>query len=204
MPQKYVSVDVEAAGKTPGKYSMLSFGACIVGSSRTVNFYRELKPINGNYDIDAMRIGCLGLKVLDDLKNVDEYNPKSDRFNPELVLKVLEEKGSDQGVAMYEFKNWVLASTKEHTPVLAAAPIAFDGMFIHWYFDNFLLSDNPFGYGGLDINSLYQGVVRELDIGIKALKLRQKGELTHNALEDAIQQAVEMEEVIRLMSLRNK
>jgi len=32
MDKKYVSFDVEASGRSPGKYSMLSLGACIVGN----------------------------------------------------------------------------------------------------------------------------------------------------------------------------
>ena len=41
----YISVDIEAAGPVPVEYSMLSIGACVVGSPE-VSFYIELKPIN--------------------------------------------------------------------------------------------------------------------------------------------------------------
>jgi len=43
--KKYVSVDIEASGRIPGKNSMMSLGACLVDDLNTT-FYRELKPHN--------------------------------------------------------------------------------------------------------------------------------------------------------------
>lgn len=41
MADAYFSVDVETAGPVPGLYSMLSFGACVVGEPES-SFYAEL------------------------------------------------------------------------------------------------------------------------------------------------------------------
>ena len=42
-PERYISVDVETAGPTPGDYAMISIGACLVDEPQR-GFYVELKP----------------------------------------------------------------------------------------------------------------------------------------------------------------
>jgi hypothetical protein len=42
-PERYFSVDIESSGPIPGKYSMLSLGACAVDDP-DVAFYVEFKP----------------------------------------------------------------------------------------------------------------------------------------------------------------
>ena len=200
MDKKYVSVDVETSGSTPGKYSMLSLGACIVGDVNK-RFYAELKPLNLNFDEAAMRVGCLGLKCLERLTFMDRYNPKSANFKPGLVLELLSQEGRRPDDAMLIFKAWLMSSTEGYKPVIAAAPIIFDGMFISWYFDNFSI-ENPFGHSGEDINSMYRGAVRNNNTSIKDLGLRSDKELSHNALEDAIQQSIEFEKVLEIMNQR--
>ncbi|MBT5023224.1 hypothetical protein HOK51_03225 [Candidatus Woesearchaeota archaeon] len=193
----YFSVDVEAAGRTPGKYSMLSFGACIVGNT-DIQFYRELQPISSNYQKEAMKIGCLGLKCLEPLKHIPEFNPKSRYFMPKRALTVLEAKGTHPHQAMLEFADWIIENSENYRPILAAAPIKFDGMFISWYFDNFYSKEDPFRHGGEDINSLYRGARNNLYAHISDLKIRNEG-LNHNGLDDAIQQAKEMEFVLDMI-----
>jgi DNA polymerase III epsilon subunit-like protein len=194
--KKFVSVDIEASGPTPGKYSMLSLGACIVGDT-SKQFYRELKPLNKNFVIDAMRIGCRGLRCLDDLKHIDSYNPFHPKFNPSSVLDVLVERGEEPKKVMKEFADWIDEKTIGHEPVLAAYPIKFDGMFISWYFDNFHNRD-PFGFSGEDMNSMLKGLKKDLDAHLSELNIRPI-EMPHNALEDAIVQAKEFEKILELM-----
>src|SRR3989344_3360365 len=158
MQKKYISFDVEASGPTPGKYSMLSLGACIVGDT-SVQFYREIKPISKNFVLEAMRVGALGLRCLDDLKGQEEYDPKSKNFNPAKVLELLQEKGDAPEKVMAEYANWIKTNTAGFKPVEAAAPIKFDAMFSTWYFDNFYPEENPVGYSGEDMNTLYRGLV---------------------------------------------
>ena len=124
MQKKYISFDVEASGPTPGKYSMLSLGACIVGDT-SVQFYREIKPISKNFVLEAMRVGALGLRCLDDLKGQEEYDPKSKNFNPAKVLELLQEKGDAPEKVMAEYANWIKTNTAGFKPVEAAAPIKF-------------------------------------------------------------------------------
>ena len=55
MREVYISVDIEAAGPTPGTHSMLSLGAALVDDAKTT-FYVELRPINNNSVPDAMKM----------------------------------------------------------------------------------------------------------------------------------------------------
>lgn len=196
--KKYISFDIEASGPSPGRYSMLSLGACVVGNN-DIQFYRELKPISKNYSLEAMRVASRGLRCLD--QTIEELNPDNPQFNPSKVLDILEEVGESPENVMKDYAEWVTKNTIGFKPVEAAAPIKFDGMFTTWYFDNFSSRENPFGWSGEDINSMYRGVVRDVNSHIVQLGLRTGKPLTHNALEDAIMQATEFERVLELMRL---
>ncbi len=197
--KKYISTDVETSGRTPGKYSMLSLGSCVV-FDRDTTFYRELKPISPNFDLEAVRVGCSGLICLRGLKD-EELNPKSDKFNPKKVLELLSSVGEEPKKVMKDYADWVLKVTKGYKAVEAAAPSRFDGMFSAWYFDNFYNGEDPFGHSGEDINSVYRGVMGDTSVNITNLGIRSKG-LNHNALDDAIKQAEELEEVLRVMKVK--
>ena len=53
--EAYISVDIEASGPVPGKYSMLSVGACLV-EDPTKDFYCEIKPISSEYVEEALKV----------------------------------------------------------------------------------------------------------------------------------------------------
>jgi ribonuclease T len=190
--KRYVSVDVEASGRTPGKYSMLSLGACIVGDVG-VQFYRELKPISDNFDYGAMKIGCLGLDCLKG--KGPRYNARKLEFSPRMVLGLMKQECEDPFVVMNDFRDWVIGATKGYEPIIAAAPIKFDGMFITWYFDNFCSHQDPFGHRGEDINSMYRGKRKDVYAHVSDMFLR-PSLMPHNSLEDAIIQAREFEAVL--------
>lgn len=199
LPKRYISVDVESSGRTPGRYSMLSIGACVVGD-RSKTFYRELKPISDEYITGAMRVGCRGLEcIARESEDDPRYDPFGAEFQPALVLARLRNRGVLPGTAMQRFDMWVRDVTAGFRPVLAASPTGFDAMFVHWYFDNFYDGENPFVFGGEDIGSVYKGFVRDMGASMSALSIPREG-THHNALDDAIHQAKEMEEILRLMS----
>ncbi len=201
MNKRYFSVDVETSGRIPGKYSMLSLGACVVGEP-SIQFYRELKPISTKFLPEAMNVSVLGLRCLDTVRHQEEFNPQSSRFNPVKVLEVLAEQGEAPQPVMVDFAAWIIQNSQGYKPVEAAAPIKFDGMFTAWYFNQFYPGENPFGHNREDINSLYRGVTGNSHANISQLGIRGSA-LPHNALEDAIIQAREMEEVLRLMRKRD-
>ena len=59
----FVSVDIEASGPIPGKYSMLSIGACLT-SNPAEQFSCLLKPISQEFVPAALDVTGLSLKKL--------------------------------------------------------------------------------------------------------------------------------------------
>ncbi|MBI5355912.1 MAG: 3'-5' exoribonuclease [Candidatus Aenigmarchaeota archaeon] len=197
----YVSVDVEASGRTPGKYSMLSFGACIVGDEEKT-FYRELKPISGNADYDAMKVGSLGLYCC--RGGPQELDPNSDAFDPSAVLERLEKEGEEPAKAMQDFAEWIKENSEGREVEIAAWPIIFDGMYISWYFDNFYDDDNPFSYFGTDMTSVYRGAVGKMNARLGEVSVDDSRNPAHNALEDAVHQSKQFGKVLGIAKQNRK
>ena len=163
----YVSVDIEASGPIPGEYSMLSIGACLVGSTER-DFYVELKPISDRFLPGAMAVSGLSLEVL----RVD---------------------GADPALAMAEFEIWLESVTPVGArPIYVALNATFDWMFTHYYFERYLGRD-PFGIGGLDIKAYYMGLTGSTWAETSKSKMHHdllpERAVTHHALEDAVWQA---------------
>jgi 3' exoribonuclease, RNase T-like len=178
MDDIYISADVEADGPIPGRYSMLSFGLAVAArfdgavfaptEPGTQTFYRELKPISDEVNFAALRASGL------------------DRDK-------LRETGSEPNEAMRAAAEWVAAQAGPARPVLVGYPVVFDWMFLHWYFVSFA-GESPFGFSGaLDMKTIYQQKARvTLDrSGREDLphQLQSAHAHTHNALDDAIEQA---------------
>ncbi len=178
----YVSVDIEASGPIPGKYSMLSIGACITSNpSKTFSCY--LKPISNEFIPEAMEVTGLSLEKL-----VNE--------------------GLDPVDAMCRFKLWVdsLKMSENDNVVFVGFNASFDWGFINYYFHEFT-GFNPFGIAALDIKSMYFGTgkhnwksTRSSEIA-KVVNPKNTG--NHNALTDAIYQA-ELFELIREKIIDNR
>jgi len=175
----FVSADVEADGPIPGLYSMLSLGFCVAATFDGVSFvprdptrdtfYRELKPISPNFDANALKVSGL------------------DR-------KALEENGSDPSAAMQEARSWLKEKSDGFNLVMVGYPIVFDWMFIHWYFVRFV-GESPFGFSNaLDMKTMFQqkAYVTLESSGLSDLpsEISSSRRQTHNAMEDAIDQAV--------------
>ncbi|MFJ5632276.1 exonuclease [Streptomyces goshikiensis] len=177
-PGIYISVDIEADGPIPGPYSMISFGASVAGRQDGAvytaadperdTFYRELRPISERYEDAALAVSGLD----------------RDRLLRE---------GAEPAAAMAEFRAWVREVCAGAQPVMCAYPAAFDWMFLYWYLIEFG-GDSPFGHSGcLDMKTLYAAKARvPLRAAVKGAMPR--GLLsdrphTHHALDDAIEQA---------------
>lgn len=174
----YISADIEADGPIPGRYSMLAFGLAVAatfdGSTfkarepSAATFYRELKPITNDFDLTALQVAAL------------------DR-------EALAREGAEPAAAMPDAAEWVVAQAGEGRPVLVGYPVVFDWMFMHWYFVRFV-GTSPFGFSGaLDMKTMYQQKARvTLDRagrGDLPPELSSRRQHTHNALDDAIEQA---------------
>jgi hypothetical protein len=182
----YVSVDIEADGPIPGPYSMLSFGMAACGTfdgmafepadpaERT--FYAELKPISETYNAEALAVSGLD----------------RDRLAVE---------GREPTEAMRVAAAWVREVAGGATPVLVAYPLGFDWMWLYWYLVRFA-GASPFGHSRhLDLKTLYAAKARA-PIS-RSTKRQMPSELlpnrphTHNALDDAIEQAELFHNLIR-------
>jgi hypothetical protein len=181
LPDIYISGDIEADGPIPGRFSMLAFGLVVAATfdgrvftprnSSQQTFYRELKPISEDYEPAAL---------------------KAARLDREALVR----DGAEPAAAMRDAAGWVAARAAEAggaRPVLVGYPVVFDWMFIHWYFLRYA-GESPFGFSGaLDIKTIYQQKAQvTLDLaGRNDLpdELRASHPHTHNALDDAIEQA---------------
>ena len=177
MKETYVSVDVEASGPIPGAYSLLSIGACVVGNTGET-FYAEIQPINDAYVPEAIEVAG---------KSMEEFALSGQ--TPESVMK--------------SFRSWLTTVSDEASPVFVGFNAAFDWSFINWYFHTYL-GENPFGVGGIDIKSFYMGMsgcswedTRSSHIPDK---FKGRSPHTHNALDDAKEQAEMFELMLKAVS----
>jgi ribonuclease T len=173
----YISVDVEAAGPVPATYSMLSIGAVIVEDPKAT-FYVELKPVNNKSIAAAMKV--VGRTLADFSKS--GLAPKK---------------------AMASFRNWIRSVSKQGKPVFVGFNATFDWAFVNFYFHEYL-EENPFGFGGIDIKSYYMGLTGSAWEDSRSSRIAPQfkaGSLphTHNALDDALEQA----EMFRRMLMRS-
>lgn len=175
----YLSADIEADGPVPGVNSMLSFGLVVAASfdgeafvpagSDAPTFYRRLRPISDTFDPEALAVSGL---------DRDE----------------LARDGEDPTAAMDAAAAWITEVASDHRPVLVAWPLAYDWLFLQWYFLRFGTSASPFGFSScLDMKTLFwrhAGVPLD-GAGMDDLpdELRGPAPHTHHALDDARQQA---------------
>ncbi len=85
---------------------------------------------------------------------------------------------------MQNFKNWINNNAHKN-PVFVSDNNGYGWMFVCYYFWHFL-NENPLGYNSTNMNSYYKGLKKDPEVNIKELRSK---ELTHVALEDAIDNA---------------
>lgn len=175
----YFSADVETDGPIPGPFSLLSFAIVYAGSfdgkkfdrprkyERT--FYKELKPISDQFEEEALRVNGLDRNRL----LIDGETPKS---------------------AMTSASRWVKACAGGAKPVLIAYPLSFDWTWLYWYFIRFSEDGSPFGYSRcFDLKTAHavKAGIPISEAGRSRIQdsLLPKYPHTHNALDDAIEQA---------------
>jgi DNA polymerase III epsilon subunit-like protein len=163
----YICVDVETAGPIPGEYSLLSIGACSI-SEPQATFYIELKPVNEDNTAEAAKVH-------------------------KLSMQRLMTEGVEPEEAMRRFEEWLPGQTApKMQPVFVAFNAAFDWMFINYYFFHYL-GHNPFGHAALDIKAFYMGWAgvpwSQTSWRFISTRDEEDAQLTHHALQDAIDQA---------------
>jgi hypothetical protein len=175
----YVSADVEADGPVPGPNSLLSLGLAVCGTAgpdgfapqdpTARTFYAELRPAGAEFDPEALAVSGL------------------DRER-------LAAEGRDPAEAMTAAAAWVRRTAAGALPVLVAYPLGYDWMWLYWYFVRFSGTGSPFGHSRhIDLKTLY-ATKAGVPVG-HATKSRMPRALlsdrphTHNALDDAVEQA---------------
>jgi hypothetical protein len=175
----YFSVDVEADGPIPGRYSMLSFGLAVAARFDGITFekrdptaetfYRELRPISDEFDAAAL-----------DVSGLDRN----------LLLRA----GVDPRSAMAEASTWIENTAGADRPVAVAFPACYDWLFLYWYLIRYSDKGSPFGFSScLDMKTMFQQranvVMDKAGLADLSSQLRLGRPHTHNALGDAIEQA---------------
>lgn len=175
----YFSADVETDGPIPGPYSILSFALVFAGlydgrsfvrpKNYDCAFYRELRPISESFQAEALQVNGL------------------DRNR--LILE-----GQSPESAMTEASVWITNLSGSGRPVLVAYPLSFDWAFLYWYFTRFSSAGSPFEHSRcFDLKTAFAVKARIpiAEAGRSKLipGLRPTGKHTHNALDDAVEQA---------------
>lgn len=175
----YFSADVETDGPIPGPFSMLSFALVHAGrfdgslferpTRFEQTFYRELKPISEDFQSEALRVNGL-----------DRERLCREGENPE--------------EAMTAAGCWIREVAGNERPVLVAYPLSFDWAWLYWYFVRFSKEGSPFSHSRcFDLKTAFavkagipiaQATKSNLIPGLRAGRKH-----THNALDDAIEQA---------------
>ena len=165
--ETFISVDVEASGPYPERYSLLSIGACLVENPEE-GFYIELKPAKSQVLESALRVS-------------------------QLSIEKLAKDGIPPALAMQEFRDWLrkVASAGQR-PIMVAFNTPYDWAFINHYFLEYL-GENPFGHSAIDIKAFYMGLAgcpwEETSMLYLSPRFLKGQQLPHDALADARLQA---------------
>lgn len=175
----YFSVDVETDGPIPGPFSMLSFAIAYAGAydgqtfykppSHAHTFYKELVPISERFEQEAL-----------DVNGLDRSSLLTNGANPV--------------DAMTEAAAWIRTVSGSGSPVIVAYPLSFDWSFLYWYFVQFSETGSPFGFSrAFDIKTAVAVSLKQTIVGSGRMhvpdSLKSDMPHTHNALDDALEQA---------------
>lgn len=176
----YFSADVETDGPIPGPFSMLSFALVYAGKfdgrvferpsqTASLTFYRELKPISEEFQLEALKVNGLDREF----------------------LKI---KGQAPERAMDEASAWVRNLVGDARPVLVAYPLCFDWSWLYWYFVRFAQHGSPFSHSQcFDLKTAF-AIKAKRPIALSGRSelfptLRSRKVHSHHALDDALEQA---------------
>jgi len=175
LPEVLVSVDVEATGRIPGPYSMISLGAVAFteNGEEISRFKINLKELPGS--------------------EREEYVMKWWGKQSPDAWRAATENAIEPEQAMREFRDWL--RSLPGNPKLIGWPLMTDFMFVYWYYMTFFGEEPPFGYdGGYDTKTAAAITLGVRHIEVSRTMVRERfgivgREFTHDALDDALQQA---------------
>jgi len=153
----YISVDVEADGEIPYKYSMVCFGATIIEDGLKKTFYGKIKPISKEWNPEALKVSGFSR---------EEH-----------------EKFDDPVKVMKNFADWIKINSKGKPTFISDNP-AFDWQFINFYFHMYYGS-NPFGFSARRIGDIYCGLVKNAGANKDWKRKYRKTIHDHNPVNDS-------------------
>jgi len=195
----YIANDVESAGGRLGFHSTLSIGSAVITREpiefeeywdRGLVFYGELQPDLMSYDEEAMRVGCSHLECLEEIKQKDPRYDPADKlhFSPKLVLKLMYERCEHPVSVMRRFGTWIekIREGKDKDIVGVTDTVFFDGGRLDLLFGLYFQNKSPYGWKGLDLNSVYRGYTQDSNAKLKQLSVPDKRKKPHKADQDAV------------------
>jgi DNA polymerase III epsilon subunit-like protein len=167
MDETWVSVDLETNGAVPGLYDLVSIGACVIGDTDKV-FYAEVRPQGLGVDPEATAIH-------------------------RLRADYLAAHGMDVVSVVALFVGWARQVSGASRPVFCSWG-TFDWMWVGWHLERHgRRYTHPFGPNSLDLKSYYLGLTKGPQWRTAQKRWMPEDDLrgghTHNALEDAVEQA---------------
>ncbi|MBI4435674.1 hypothetical protein HY630_03310 [Candidatus Uhrbacteria bacterium] len=190
----YIVNDIETAGHRVGGHAVLSWGACVVTREaltpaerreRGLTFYVELKPISREIELEAIRVGCVGLHCLRLYKGDPRYDPSSTSFDPRLVFDALERDGLWISEAVERFLSWLERVREGKKVVGVFDTVLFDPAFIQLLFMHGSIA-SPYGHHGMDLDALHKGFARNMGAKLRDLGVPDTRETAHCADDDAM------------------
>jgi DNA polymerase III epsilon subunit-like protein len=174
--ETFISVDIEADGPVPGDYSMVSFGACVVGSDDPRDeFYLEIRHMTDNFVPEALAVSGFDRAYLRNCEQPDTATEK--------IAGWLDEMQADHSGRL----------------VMVGFNASFDWSFVNYYLHHFV-GRNPLGISALDIKALYMGKSgcnwASTSMSRLPRHVRPATDLTHNALQDARDQATIFQNIL--------
>lgn len=152
----YVFIDIESDGPYSPEYSMISFGAVIIGKDRNLDktFYGQLKPISQKFIPEALAVS-------------GHTREETCKFN-------------DPKDTMDAFTSWLKENCTGRL-IFVSDNNGFDWCFMNYYFHKYT-GNNPFGYSSMNLGSIYKGCEKNFFKNFKHLR---KTKHTHHPVDDA-------------------
>lgn len=173
MKEIYVSTDIESDGPIPGPNSMLSFGSAAFviedGEKKLVStFSANLETLEG---------------AAGDPETMKWWATQAEAW------KACREKTVSPQVAMQQYSAWLKGLPGK--PVFVGYPAGYDFLFIYWYLIKFT-GASPFSFSAVDVKTYAMAMLKlpYRDSTKRHMPKRWfgKGQHTHVALDDAIEQ----------------
>lgn len=179
----YISGDIEADGRIPGRNSMMSFGCAAFTIDKelidTISY--NLKPLDGAVqDPEVMKFWA---------RNPEAWAASTaNQFDPK--------------IAILDLDKWVskIRSKTGLKPIFVGYPASFDFMWINWYL-NYFANNEPLGFSAFDMKS-YAASFLKKDFSQSTKRNFPKRWFdnlphTHIAIDDAIEQGAMAINMIR-------